>query len=381
METRWRIRLFGGLQAEQNNRILTRFRTQKAGALLAYLAFYLDRKHPREVLLELLSPGFDVDAARNRLRVELNSLRKQLEPPGVPQGAVLQTNRNSVGLNPAAVTTDVIEFEAALRAALRADDSAEQARCWMAAVELYRGELLPGFFEEWINAERQRLADAHLNALRKLTRLLGQAKEFDRAIDYARRAVNADPLHEASHRTLMRLYVAVGRPAAALEQFEELTRVLQEELGVAPSAATCGLVSEISEQLAVNRQQMVLVGGGQSVVKTTKQPSGRMGARKKGGNSQTAVRQEPHAPRSSILQFPVASHQPSVVGSLPLQFTNFFGREEEIAQLCGMLSAANRPSPRLVTLTGWGAAARHALLLKSASGCAMSLGAASGSRR
>ena len=54
---------------------------------------------------------------RHRLSVALSSLRQELEPPGVPDGAVLETDRVLVGLNPATVTTDVAEFEAALRGA------------------------------------------------------------------------------------------------------------------------------------------------------------------------------------------------------------------------------------------------------------------------
>ena len=372
MNTSWRIILFGELRVGQGERVITRFRTQKAASLLAYLAYYHDRKHPRESLLELMLPEANPSAGRNYLRVSLSSLRRQLEPPGTPPGAVIVADRNIVGLNPNAVTTDVADFKSAMRSAERADNDAEKARCLSTAVELYRDELLPGFFDEWIDAERQQLADAYLNALRRLTRLLGQAREFDRALHYARRAVSADPLHEASHRTLMRLYTAVGRPAAALQQFEEMEDILKEQLGVAPSASSRALAREISEPLAVSSGQLVVVGGSQAIIGQRARPESRdaVNSRQKAEKKQTSIRQSSPAP---MFQFPATAHSPFTIdhppsntGNLPLQFTRFFGREKEITQLREMLSTSNHPTTRLVTLTGLGGSGKTRLAIEVA---------------
>jgi DNA-binding SARP family transcriptional activator len=54
MDTPWRIEMLGWLRASQGDRLLTRFRSQQTGALLAYLAYHPDRPHPRELLVELL---------------------------------------------------------------------------------------------------------------------------------------------------------------------------------------------------------------------------------------------------------------------------------------------------------------------------------------
>ena len=84
---RWRIELFNGLRATSGEQVITRFRAQKTGALLAYLAYHLDHSHPRETLFELLWPECLPEAGRDRLSTELSSLRHQLESPGVPRGA------------------------------------------------------------------------------------------------------------------------------------------------------------------------------------------------------------------------------------------------------------------------------------------------------
>jgi DNA-binding SARP family transcriptional activator len=136
MDLRCRIELLGGLRVTQADRVITRFRSHQTGALLAYLAYYPQRANPREFLIELLWPECDPPSGRSRLSIALSSLRHQLEPPGVPAGAVIQADRASVGLNPAAITTDVGEFEAALEAAARAGSTLEREQRLKQALEL-----------------------------------------------------------------------------------------------------------------------------------------------------------------------------------------------------------------------------------------------------
>src|SRR5258706_16335487 len=103
--------MLGRLSVQQGDRTITRFRTQKTAALLAYLALYANRSHPREALFDLLWPESALDAARTNLSVALNALRRQLEPPGVPSGSVLVSTHTHVQLNPVFVVTDSGEFE------------------------------------------------------------------------------------------------------------------------------------------------------------------------------------------------------------------------------------------------------------------------------
>src|SRR6266566_322318 len=101
---RWRIELLGAFTARRGDLQITRFRTQKTASLLAFLAYFRDRSHPREVLIEKFWPGADPDRGRMSLRTALASLRRQFEPPGVPFGTVITTDAAAVQLNPSAVT-------------------------------------------------------------------------------------------------------------------------------------------------------------------------------------------------------------------------------------------------------------------------------------
>src|SRR5262249_42156274 len=161
---------------------IQQFRSQNAGALLGYLALHCNRSHPRAELIKLLWSDCEPALARQRLRVELASLRKDLEPLAVPAGAVIVVDRFSVQLNPAAVATDVVQFEAELQASARAQTSSERLRCLTRAVEGYRGELLPGFHQEWVLSERQRLAGSFLQALRQLMAIEEEAGHLPRAL-------------------------------------------------------------------------------------------------------------------------------------------------------------------------------------------------------
>ncbi|HZP81210.1 MAG TPA: BTAD domain-containing putative transcriptional regulator, partial [Chthonomonadaceae bacterium] len=327
MDTPWRIELFGRLCARHGAHSLTRFRTQKTGVLLAYLAYYSGQPHRREALIEMLWPEDIPEAGRNSFRVAINALRRALELPDHPEP--LLADRTYVQLNPALFTTDVAEFSAALQAENQSEEDAEKIKSLSFAVELYHSGLLPDYEEAWVEAERQRLENAYLGALRKLTRLLAQARDFDRAIDYAWRAIRIDPLREDSHRSLMRLYIGIGRPTAALQQYRELEHVLKTELGTAPSAAT----RELAKQILAARTPAPI-------------------------ETPTAPRaSEPSAPPS-----PAPSEGPSP--NTPVSpLTRFFGREEESALLLEML---RNPQIRLVTLLGPGGTGKTRLALEVA---------------
>src|SRR5437879_4107980 len=82
----WRIELLGGLRAVRGDQVVDHFRTRKTADLLAYLAYFRERSHPREVLVELLWPECELQDGRHSLSMALSALRQQLEPPGIPDG-------------------------------------------------------------------------------------------------------------------------------------------------------------------------------------------------------------------------------------------------------------------------------------------------------
>lgn len=257
MNELWKITLFGSLKAERGNhatdpQVITRFKTQKVASLLAYLAYHLRQAHSREILIEMLWPESDALTLRNNLSVALSTLRNQFEPPGVPQGAVIRADRFSVGLNPATVTTDVAQFEQAIKTAAQAGSSSERVQYLAEAVELYQGPLLPGFYDEWITGEQQRIAGVFFDAEGALIAHLEQIGDLTAALSYARRAVAIDPLREEGQLPLIRLLSTAGQPGAALRQYKDYERLLEEETGEEPSAALRGLFRQIEKTTGIS---------------------------------------------------------------------------------------------------------------------------------
>src|SRR5262249_17255217 len=99
--------------------------------------------------------------------------------------------------------------EAALEIATQAAGSVEQAHWLIQALELYRGELLPGYDEDWVLEQRRWLAEGDFQALPQLVAGMEGEGEFGGALQYARRAVCTDPLREEAHEDLIRLYTRV----------------------------------------------------------------------------------------------------------------------------------------------------------------------------
>lgn len=145
---RWRVRLFDGpaLESPSGDQV-NRFRSHQVGALLSYLALRLGKSCPREELECALWPDEIQPAVlANRLRVTLASLRRHLEPPGVPFGSVLDVSvPGRVKLREESVWCDAAAFETAL-------DSGDSDAAWA----IIKGELLPGFYEDWATLERER---------------------------------------------------------------------------------------------------------------------------------------------------------------------------------------------------------------------------------
>ncbi len=176
----WRIRLLGGLRLQQQSTTVERFRTRKAAALLAYLAFYSHRQHSREELAELFWPdeNHSAEAKAHNLNQALSTLRRYLEPTPDDKGTVLRSTHTHIALSWEAIVVDVAEFEAAIRLAARSSDVLERGRHLARAVSLYAGDLLPGMYEEWALMERERLREQYTQTLLQLAEHSGEQGKF-----------------------------------------------------------------------------------------------------------------------------------------------------------------------------------------------------------
>lgn len=116
----------------------------------------------------------------------------------------------------------------------------------LSAMPLLRsGELLPGWYDEWVTLERERLRQLRLQALEAAVQLLLEHGELDVALDLALQAVQAEPLRESAYAALIRVHLAEGNLAEARRQFAFCSELMQRELGLGPSPRLAGLTHSL----------------------------------------------------------------------------------------------------------------------------------------
>lgn len=224
--------------------------TRKALALLAYLVLG-GQPQRRDTLAALLWPDYDQARARGALRRTLSVLNKALG------AAALDADRETVG-GPAlqALWADVVEFERLAATPAPATTAACEAaiETLTRAVGLYRGDFMAGFslrdspeFDDWQAFQAERLRRVLAAALERLMSCHALLGNFAPALECARQWLALDPLREEAHRQLMRLCAWSGQRAAAIQQYRDCVRVLDQELGVPPLAETTELYQEIRE--------------------------------------------------------------------------------------------------------------------------------------
>jgi DNA-binding SARP family transcriptional activator len=268
-----RIRIFGTPGVAFGSGGWFRQPTRAADLLLGYLSLHGERLHPREKLAELLWRDADPELARNALRTTLWRLRSRLEPAGVARGAVIRVDpAGDVGLNwDTGLWCDVSAFRSAMpRSAmsLRMTPNAADLARLQEAVDLYRGNLMDSFYDEWVVAERAALQEAWLQALDILMLAAERAKDWDTALDYGRRILADDPLLETIHRRMILVYMQRGDRARALKQYNICAQQLRAELAIEPMPETRALrhriltgtlnPDDLSNQLAQDLHSAVL---------------------------------------------------------------------------------------------------------------------------
>ena len=232
------LRLLGDFSLLYNDQQVTNLNTTRLRSLLTYLVLHRDVPQQRQHLAFLFWPDATEAQARNNLRQLLHQLRQVF--PAVEQ--FLSADTHMVHWHPVSPChLDVAEFEQTLTladAATRRNDQHALQAALEEADSLYRGELLPGCYDEWILPERDRLRQRHLQVLEQLLRLFEGQGDHVTAIRYAQRLLGLDPLSEDLSRRLMRLFALNNDRASALHIYHTCVSTLQRELGVDPDPAT-----------------------------------------------------------------------------------------------------------------------------------------------
>lgn len=304
------IQLLGDLRLTCGNKPITSISSPRLQALLAFLLLHREAAQSRQHLAFLFWPDSSEINARNNFRQLLFDLRHALPDFDSfcdSDAATIQWCADSP------FTLDVDELEKTFAEAERAVRGQDETRAQTAleqAVTLYRGDLLPSCYDDWITAPREHLRQTFIAALEKLVHLLEDRRDYAAAIRHAQRLLQQDPLHEATYQQLMRLHARSGDRAGVARIYQTCVTVLDRELGVSPSDET----QQVYKALLSSKPALVT------------------------------------EPASAIpLQ---------VTNNLPIPLTRFVGREQEQAEIKRLIT-----EKRLLTLTGAGGIGKTRLAL------------------
>jgi DNA-binding SARP family transcriptional activator/tetratricopeptide (TPR) repeat protein len=218
------IYLFGRPELRRVKELLPPLATQKTQSLLAYLILHCDRSHLRDELAALFWGDRDDVHARHSLTTALWRIRRLLGKN------YLLADSTSVQFDPASpFWLDVTEFEQ------RVNESTAKPGDLAMAVQLYRGDLLEGFYDNWCIEERYRLEALYLDALRRLVDWHAAQGDAREVLAYAQKYLAHDPLMENIHLAAMRALASLGDLTGARRQWQLCCETRQRELHALPS--------------------------------------------------------------------------------------------------------------------------------------------------
>lgn len=245
------IQLLGGFRLIRAGCELKAIQSERLALLLGYLFLHLEAPPSRKQLAYIFWPDTTEEQARANLRNLIHQLKRmypEIETFVDFEGQSIRWRDES------ALTVDALQFTSALTRAKNQKDDASCLRELQEAVSLYRGQLMPGFYEDWILLQREELHSAFLNALTRLAKLLEDHRQYTEAIEAINRLIRNDPLNEAAYQQAMRLHALNRDRAGALQVFHHCSTILMRELGEEPSAETKSLHWQLTQSSQVDSE-------------------------------------------------------------------------------------------------------------------------------
>jgi DNA-binding SARP family transcriptional activator len=207
------LSLLGHVHVAVDGKPLTQFDSDKARAMLFFLAMTSGQTHRRETVAALLWPEQSDKAGQQNLRKALYRLRQALGDDAESPHSFLRVTPQSIAFNSdSSFTIDCAAFESLL-AFTESHRHRHREKCPICleklrqAVALYRGDLLAGFtlrdsstFEEWLNTKRQQLHNQAVDALILVGNAYERRGDYEGARNAARQLLNLEPWNEGAHR-------------------------------------------------------------------------------------------------------------------------------------------------------------------------------------
>jgi predicted ATPase/DNA-binding SARP family transcriptional activator len=232
-----KIYVLGQFKLQANDLVLE-LPARPAQSLLAYLALNAGVTNRREKLASLLWPEATEPNARGYLRQALWRIRKCLESGSLAWEDYLQISDISVTFN------DQSDYSLDANLLLARTEGWPEEKI-TEIVLLYRGELLPGFYDEWITVERERLQMAYHQKMNQLLDRLIQKRYWDDVLHWGEQWIRLGFSPEPAYRALIKAYAGLGNLGMIGVTYQRCVEALNRDLGVDPSLETIRLYEHL----------------------------------------------------------------------------------------------------------------------------------------
>jgi DNA-binding SARP family transcriptional activator len=114
----------------------------------------------------------------------------------------------------------------------------------LAVTLIVSDDVLPDWYDDWLDTERERFRQIRLHALERLCERLTVERRFGEALQAGLAALRTEPLRESAHRAMIGMHLAEGNLGEAVRQYEACERLLWSQLGVKPARQTSELIDD-----------------------------------------------------------------------------------------------------------------------------------------
>jgi predicted ATPase/DNA-binding SARP family transcriptional activator len=216
-------------------------RSRPTQLLFAYLLLHVGIPHRREKLAGLLWPDSTEHNARSNIRQALWRLKKAIGTDDDPPREYILADHFTIAFNPdSEYWLDTSELEG--------DESKDTTTDHLAqSLSIYNGELLPGFYEDWVQAERERFQTIYERRLQIFLERLLAERRWHQTLEWGNRWIALSGAPEPAFRALMLAYSGLGDLSSLATVFQRCSEALRENVGVELSEETQTLYDQLSQ--------------------------------------------------------------------------------------------------------------------------------------
>ncbi|HEV7699580.1 MAG TPA: tetratricopeptide repeat protein, partial [Pyrinomonadaceae bacterium] len=223
--------------------------TRRARDIFCYIATRKNRRVAKDILIEAFWGDEDPATIEKNFHPTISHIRKALNSRQPLKQNFIVFRDGAYQLNPQFTyridSEEFMERVAAAEAAKKEKDDDGLRQNLEAAYQLYGGDFLEGSYDDWAEEQRLYYQEQFSRVLNGLAKIAVAEKQWNSALKYSAEILRLDPYREDLHRLTLKVLSAQGKPAAVKKHYEDMQRLLKDELGIDPSVETAKLFKEL----------------------------------------------------------------------------------------------------------------------------------------